>query len=62
MKKLIALSIVLSVLGGGVFAQEAEEGLKFSGAVKTGILFSATTEKTAHDDDGSEIAPDPTIT
>ncbi|MDR3343634.1 MAG: hypothetical protein LBT14_12810, partial [Treponema sp.] len=39
-----------------------EEGLKFSGAVKTGILFSATTEKTAHDDDGSEIAPDPTIT
>ncbi|MDR3172128.1 MAG: hypothetical protein LBU17_10980 [Treponema sp.] len=59
MKKLIALSIVFCVLVGGAFAQE--EGLKFSGALKTGINFSATSEKSQTDDDGNPIAPDPVI-
>ncbi|MDR3333753.1 MAG: hypothetical protein LBT13_02540 [Treponema sp.] len=60
MKKLIALSIVFCVLVGGAFAQE--EGLKFSGALKTGINFSATSKKSQTDDDGvTKIAPDPVI-
>ncbi len=44
MKKAIVLLLVLAVLGGAVFAEDAKPSIKFDGYVSTGVVYNATQD------------------